>query len=157
MRLIPLLILACTSSVFSQSSAPTVSVIATSLVITPYALTSISHPAHTTMNCDGNSSVFGNFGNSSISCQGTDTPASQEDITGHLYTYYSVIQDGDRLFLISCTRRWRWEKCPVMIVGSQYVMSRDYSSSAYQFRDGEAAKVRIGCEQSDVGSSAGAG
>jgi hypothetical protein len=99
-----------------------VSVIATSLVITPYQTTTTS-AGHSYTNCSGNSAVFGNFGNVSVNCSSTEHPPTETSVTHHIYTYYTVVRDSENSYLLSCTRRFIWDKCPTIVAGQTFAFA----------------------------------
>jgi len=100
----------------------TVTVVATSLVITPYQMTNTS-AGHSYTNCSGNTSTFGNFGNISVNCSSTEKPPTETSTTHHIYTYYTVIRDSENSYLLSCTRRMVWDRCPTVIAGQNFTFS----------------------------------
>jgi hypothetical protein len=118
-----------------QQSHP-VTVIATSLVITARE-SKFSSAGHSYTNCSGNGSAFGTFANSNVNCSTTEQPPTETTIEHHIYTYYTVVRDAENSYLLSCTRRYVWDRCPTIIAGQTY--SFDTKGSKVLLTDG--AKV----------------
>ena len=100
----------------------TVVVLATSLVKTPYDLT-FSSTGHSYTSCSGDANAFGNFTTFSANCNTTSQPPRETVQTHHLYTYYTVLESESTAFLASCTRKWRWDKCPSFRPGDKFALS----------------------------------
>lgn len=99
----------------------TVKVIACSLVKTPYDIT-FSSPGQSYTSCTGDANAFGNFSSFSAHCNTTTNPPRETAVTRHIYTYYTVVESETTAYLVSCSRKFRWDRCPTLVPGETYTL-----------------------------------
>lgn len=86
--------------------------------------TTISHPGHSYTDCHGNTSYLGDFSgredpsgrisgdvsgtaSTETRCTTTFTPPSQTSLTRYDRLNYIVAKNGQSLYLLSCTQKWK--------------------------------------------------
>jgi len=109
-----------------------VEVVATASEYVPRS-TTIHNPGRSYSNCVGNTSYFGQFygnslaGNASTNttCSTTSYPATDATFTTYRRVNYTLFRSERALYMVSCTQKWRWSKCPAFLIGTRLLLGID--------------------------------
>jgi hypothetical protein len=120
----------------SDNGAVQVEVVANASEYIPRSMT-FSHPGHSYTDCSGSTSFFGQFntyGNSvsgtaytSTSCSTTSYPPTESTFTVYRKVNWTIVRSDQALYLLSCTQKWRWSKCPSLRIGANYRLTIEKS------------------------------
>lgn len=86
--------------------------------------------------CVGDSSAFKNFKNFSADCNTTAIPPPQAFQDHRFIDYYAVLQSNARAYLVFCSKKWPWDRCPSFVPGDDFTIVGEYNNKVALIRAG---------------------
>jgi hypothetical protein len=79
--------------------------------------------------CLGDVSAFGIFKGFSANCNTTAIPPPEAFREHHYYDNYTVLQSDVKAYLVYCSRKWPWERCPSLVPGDNFTIDGEYDNN----------------------------